>query len=92
MAPPWADSGGPNPSVILTTFIHVLRQNDTNCHTNAGVTRASIVTGPRGGSIFLTNLSILAPGGHKTMLFLWKTFTWATWPPHEATLAVQILR
>ena len=31
MASPWADSGGPNPSVILTTFIHVLRQNDTNC-------------------------------------------------------------
>ena len=43
MPPPMGDFGGPNPSVILTIFIHPW---------------------------------------HKTMLFLWKTHTWAIWAPH----------
>ena len=42
LAPPWGDSGGPNPSVISTVFIHAW---------------------------------------YKTILFIWKTHTWATWPP-----------
>ena len=46
MAPPWGDSGGPNPSVILTIFIYVPRQNDTNCYTNAEVTLGRIVRRP----------------------------------------------
>ena len=57
MAPPLGDSGGPNPSVILITL---LRQNDTNCYTNAEVTRGGIVTRPPLGGPFSLQISVFS--------------------------------
>ena len=37
---------------------------------------------PRWGPFPSAKSTIFVPGGYKTMHFLWKTYTWATWPPH----------
>ena len=37
-------------------------------------------------------LTIFTNAWHKAMLFLWKTYTCATWAPHGAILVVQIPR
>ena len=44
---------------------------------------------PHWGPFSIGKSIIFVPGAYKTMHFPYKTYTWATWPPHGAILVVQ---